>query len=133
MNKRISTLLTAGLLMVSALFGSANAALTPVSADGDLQNGAKFYLGRTDNGYVSVNTSYKVNGTAVATFSSSAVSTVEQTTVFEVADYVYNAVGNFSTFTLNNFSTAFAISGLVAFLATLCKQSRRCFFNCRCY
>ena len=100
MNKRISTLLTAGLLMVSALFGSANAALTPVSADGDLQNGAKFYLGRTDNGYVSVNTSYKVNGTAVATFSSSAVSTVEQTTVFEVADYVYNAVGNFSTFTL---------------------------------
>ena len=47
MNKRISTLLTAGLLMVGALFGSANAAPTAEAAKGDLQNGAKFYLGNT--------------------------------------------------------------------------------------
>ena len=47
MNKRISTLLAAGLLMVGALFGSANAAPTAEAAKGDLQNGAKFYLGNT--------------------------------------------------------------------------------------
>ena len=41
MNKRISTLLAAGLLMVGALFGSANAAPTAEAAKGDLQNGAK--------------------------------------------------------------------------------------------
>ena len=45
MNKKISTLLTAGLLMVGALLGSANAAPTAEAAKGDLQNGAKFYLG----------------------------------------------------------------------------------------
>ena len=44
MNKKISTLLTAGLLMVGALLGSANAAPTAEAAKGDLQNGAKFYL-----------------------------------------------------------------------------------------
>ena len=49
MNKRISTLLTAGLLMVGALFGSANAAPTAEAAKGDLQNGAKFYLGNTNS------------------------------------------------------------------------------------
>ena len=47
MNKKISTLLTAGLLMVGALLGSANAAPTAEAAKGDLQNGAKFYLGNT--------------------------------------------------------------------------------------
>ena len=47
MNKKISTLLTAGLLMVGALLGSANAAPTAEAAKGDLQNGAKFYLGTT--------------------------------------------------------------------------------------
>ena len=38
MNKKISTLLTAGLLMVGALLGSANAAPTAEAAKGDLQN-----------------------------------------------------------------------------------------------
>ena len=61
MNKRISTLLTAGLLMVGALFGSANAAPTAEAAKGDLQNGAKFYLGNT-NGFIKVDQTYKVNG-----------------------------------------------------------------------
>ena len=53
MNKKISTLLTAGLLMVGALLGSANAAPTAEAAKGDLQNGAKFYLGNT-NGFIKV-------------------------------------------------------------------------------
>ena len=61
MNKKISTLLTAGLLMVGALFGSANAAPTAEAAKGDLQNGAKFYLGNT-NGFIKVNLQSKWNG-----------------------------------------------------------------------
>lgn len=67
MNKKISTLLTAGLLMVGALLGSANAAPTAEAAKGDLQNGAKFYLGNT-NGFIKVDQTYKVNGTAVSTY-----------------------------------------------------------------
>lgn len=72
MNKKISTLLTAGLLMVGALLGSANAAPTAEAAKGDLQNGAKFYLGNT-NGFIKVDQTYKVNGTAVSTYNATGV------------------------------------------------------------
>lgn len=82
MNKKISTLLTAGLLMVGALFGSANAAPTAEAAKGDLQNGAKFYLGNT-NGFIKVDQTYKVNGTSVSTYNATGdVATV--TNIFTV-------------------------------------------------
>ncbi|RHO69324.1 hypothetical protein DW083_15190 [Parabacteroides sp. AF48-14] len=45
MNKRFSTLLTAFLLMVGALFGTASAAVTYSAASGDLAEGLKVYLG----------------------------------------------------------------------------------------
>lgn len=45
MNKRISTLLTAFLLMVGALFSNANAAVSYDAAAGDLKEGLKVYLG----------------------------------------------------------------------------------------
>ena len=99
MNKRISTLLAAGLLMVGALFGSANAAPTAEAAKGDLQNGAKFYLGST-NGYIKVDQTHKVNGTAVSTFAATGDAAIENAALFEIADYAYNAIGDFSTFTL---------------------------------
>ena len=99
MNKRISTLLAAGLLMVGALFGSANAAPTAKAAKGDLQNGAKFYLGST-NGYIKVDQTHKVNGTAVSTFAATGDAAIENAALFEIADYAYNAIGDFSTFTL---------------------------------
>jgi len=99
MNKKISTLLTAGLLMVGALFGSANAAPTAKAAKGDLQNGAKFYLGST-NGYIKVDQTHKVNGTAVSTFAATGDAAIENAALFEIADYAYNAIGDFSTFTL---------------------------------
>ena len=99
MNKRISTLLTAGLLMVGALFGSANAAPTAEAAKGDLQNGAKFYLGNT-NGFIKVDQTYKVNGTAVSTYNATGDVAIENAALFEIADYAYNAIGDFSTFTL---------------------------------
>ncbi len=99
MNKRISTLLAAGLLMVGALFGSANAAPTAKAAKGDLQNGAKFYLGST-NGYIKVDQTHKVNGTAVSTYHATGDAAIENAALFEIADYAYNAIGDFSTFTL---------------------------------
>ena len=99
MNKRISTLLTAGLLMVGALFGSANAAPTAEAAKGDLQNGAKFYLGNT-NGFIKVDQTYKVNGTSVSTYNATGDVAIENAALFEIADYAYNAIGDFSTFTL---------------------------------
>ena len=99
MNKKISTLLTAGLLMVGALLGSANAAPTAEAAKGDLQNGAKFYLGNT-NGFIKVDQTYKVNGTAVSTYNATGDLAIENATLFEIADYAYNAIGDFSTFTL---------------------------------
>lgn len=99
MNKKISTLLTAGLLMVGALFGSANAAPTAEAAKGDLQNGAKFYLGNT-NGFIKVDQTYKVNGTSVSTYNATGDLAIENATLFEIADYAYNAIGDFSTFTL---------------------------------
>ena len=100
MNKRISTLLTAGLLMVGALFGSANATPTAEAAKGDLQNGAKFYLGNTTNGFIKVDQTYKVNGTAVSTYDATGDVAIGNAALFEVADYAYNAIGDFSTFTL---------------------------------
>ena len=100
MNKRISTLLAAGLLMVGALFGSANAAPTAEAAKGDLQNGAKFYLGNTTNGYIKVDQTHKVNGTAVSTYHATGDAAIENAALFEIADYAYNAIGDFSTFTL---------------------------------
>ena len=100
MNKRFSTLLTAGLLMVGALFSSANAAVTAEAAKGDLQNGAKFYLGNTTNGYIKVDQTHKVNGTAVSTFAATGDAAIENAALFEIADYAYNAIGDFSTFTL---------------------------------
>lgn len=99
MNKRISTLLTAGLLMVSALFGSVNAAPTAEVAKGDLQNGTKFYLGNT-SGYIKVDQTHKVNGTAVSTYAATGETSIEAAALFEIADYAYNAIGDFSTFTL---------------------------------
>ena len=86
MNKKISTLLTAGLLMVGALLGSANAAPTAEAAKGDLQNGAKFYLGNT-NGFIKVDQTYKVNGTAVSTYNATGDLAIENATLFEIADY----------------------------------------------
>lgn len=101
MNKRISTLLTAGLLMVSALFSSANATVTATAATGDLQNGSKFYLGNTTNGYVKVETK-KVGSTDVVTYATPGVATIDAdgAALFEVADFTYNATGDFSTFKL---------------------------------
>ncbi len=99
MNKRFSTLLTAGLLMVGALFSSANAAVTAEAAKGDLQNGAKFYLGNT-NGYIKVDQTHNVNGTAVSTYAATGDASIENAALFEIADYAYNAIGDFSTFTL---------------------------------
>jgi len=85
--------------MVGALFGSANAAPTAKAAKGDLQNGAKFYLGST-NGYIKVDQTHKVNGTAVSTFAATGDAAIENAALFEIADYAYNAIGDFSTFTL---------------------------------
>ena len=100
MKKRISTLLAECLLMVGALFGSANAAPTAEAAKGDLQNGAKFYLGNTTNGYIKVDQTHKVNGTAVSTYHATGDAAIENAALFEIADYAYNAIGDFSTFTL---------------------------------
>ena len=99
MNKKISTLLKEGLLMVGALLGSANAAPTAEAAKGDLQNGAKFYLGNT-NGFIKVDQTYKVNGTSVSTYNATGDVAIENAALFEIADYAYNAIGDFSTFTL---------------------------------
>ena len=126
MNKRISTLLAAGLLMVGALFGSANAAPTAKAAKGDLQNGAKFYLGST-NGYIKVDQTHKVNGTAVSTFAATGDAAIENAALFEIADYAYNAIGDFSTFTLKADGKPFyvtkangnALSGNVTDVATV--------------
>ena len=126
MNKRISTLLTAGLLMVGALFGSANAAPTAEAAKGDLQNGAKFYLGNT-NGFIKVDQTYKVNGTAVSTYNATGDVAIENAALFEIADYAYNAIGDFSTFTLKANGKPFyvtkangnALSGNVTDVATV--------------
>ena len=127
MNKRISTLLTAGLLMVSALFGSANAAPTAEAAKGDLQNGAKFYLGNATNGFIKVDQTYKVNGTAVSTYVATGAAAIENAALFEIADYAYNAIGDFSTFTLKADGKPFyvtkangsALSGNVTDVATV--------------
>ena len=126
MNKRISTLLTAGLLMVGALFGSANAAPTAEAAKGDLQNGAKFYLGNT-NGFIKVDQTYKVNGTSVSTYNATGDVAIENAALFEIADYAYNAIGDFSTFTLKADGKPFyvtkangnALSGNVTDVATV--------------
>ena len=126
MNKKISTLLTAGLLMVGALLGSANAAPTAEAAKGDLQNGAKFYLGNT-NGFIKVDQTYKVNGTAVSTYNATGDLAIENATLFEIADYAYNAIGDFSTFTLKADGKPFyvtkangnALSGNVTDVATV--------------
>ena len=126
MNKRISTLLTAGLLMVGALFGSANAAPTAEAAKGDLQNGAKFYLGNT-NGFIKVDQTYKVNGTSVSTYNATGDVAIENAALFEIADYAYNAIGDFSTFTLKANGKPFyvtkvngnALSGNVTDVATV--------------
>ena len=77
--------MAAGLLMVGALFGSANAAPTAKAAKGDLQNGAKFYLGST-NGYIKVDQTHKVNGTAVSTFAATGDAAIENAALFEIAD-----------------------------------------------
>ena len=126
MNKKISTLLTAGLLMVGALLGSANAAPTAEAAKGDLQNGAKFYLGNT-NGFIKVDQTYKVNGTAVSTYNATGDLAIENATLFEIADYAYNAIGDFSTLTLKANGKPFyvtkvngnALSGNVTDVATV--------------
>ena len=126
MNKRISTLLAAGLLMVGALFGSANAAPTAEAAKGDLQNGAKFYLGNV-NGYIKVDQNHKVNGTAVSTYDATGDAAIENAALFEIADYAYNAIGDFSTFTLKADGKPFyvtkangnALSGNVTDVATV--------------
>ena len=126
MNKRISTLLTAGLLMVGALFGSANAAPTAEAAKGDLQNGAKFYLGNT-NGFIKVDQTYKVNGTSVSTYNATGDVAIENAALFAIADYAYNAIGDFSTFTLKANGKPFyvtkvngnALSGNVTDVATV--------------
>mgnify|MGYP003283642785 CR=1 FL=1 len=132
MNKKISTLLTAGLLMVGALLGSANAAPTAEAAKGDLQNGAKFYLGNT-NGFIKVDQTYKVNGTAVSTYNATGDLAIENATLFEIADYAYNAIGDFSTFTLKAGGKPFyvtkangnALSGNVTDVATVTRSEER--------
>ena len=126
MNKKISTLLTAGLLMVGALLGSANAAPTAEAAKGDLQNGAKFYLGNT-NGFIKVDQTYKVNGTAVSTYNATGDLAIENATLFEIADYAYNAIGDLSKLTMKANVKPFyvtkangnAISGNVTDVATV--------------
>ena len=73
-----------------------------------MQNGAKFYLGNT-NGFIKVDQTYKVNGTSVSTYNATGDVAIENAALFEIADYAYNAIGDFSMISLQTAAPSFSL------------------------
>ena len=105
MNKKISTVFMAALLMVGAPLSSVYAEGIPTEAayvaasDLELKNGVKFYLGTSNNLFPTTEVELD-GGTKVITFGTPTALNATTTAVFEVCDYAYQANGDISTFSL---------------------------------